>query len=260
MPQNLIQANFNQAAKSYITHALLQKKPAQKIIAQLPTYALKDYILDLGSGPGTLCHQPDSAFQPILYDISLQMLKSGRCEKYIPAVNGEAAYLPFASDSINTIISNLMLQWPEDKSAVFSEIQRILKPNGILIFTTLISPSLWQLRHGWQKLDTRQHTLNFLSSEAYAKLCLKSGLSLLHCECWAEQLCFPDIQALFQHFKLTGTSMPKSDCSTGLGGKNLLAQLNKVYPAIDKNGFLQLSYHFQMIIARSEKCHTQFVS
>src|SRR6185437_4048285 len=125
MQQKLIQYNFNAISSDYLKHAQIQKRSALKIIHKLPTYHVSGFVLDLGSGPGTLHHCPENSYQSILYDLSLKMLKVGvsmDCENVL-AINGDAGWLPFATSSIPTVISNLMLQWGEDKLQILSEIK-----------------------------------------------------------------------------------------------------------------------------------------
>lgn len=50
----------------------------------------------------------------------------------------DATQLPFATHSMDIIVSNLMLQWCNDFQAVAMEFARILKPDGILLFSTLV--------------------------------------------------------------------------------------------------------------------------
>jgi|GEM_PF-3780714 len=119
------------------------------------------------------------------------------------------------------------------------------------MFTTLISPSLWQLQKAWSKLDKLKHTLDFLSYEKYTNLVRQSGLEITHIETWERIVNFSDIYALMNHFKLTGTSMPKSNMSNGLKGRKLFKDLEAAYPKNLCDGSLPLSYQYLFIIAKA---------
>lgn len=237
----LIQQNFNRAASNYLTHAAIQNRAASKLIQHADNHinSATQIILDLGSGPGTFAHNNLQFANPIIaLDLSLKMLKTST---YSTRINADASNLPLANNSIDIIISNLMLQWPLDKQTTFNEISRILKPNGKVIFTTLIEPSLAELSSSWSQLDSEQHTLKFLSAQEYTKLAQRANLKLLEQHTWQEKLFFNDLISLFKHFSQTGTSLPKA-ARQGLGGKTQLKQLEQLYPR-EVQG-LPLSYHY----------------
>lgn len=253
MQQKLIQYNFNASAKTYMNSSQVQKISALKIINQLPEYLESGLILDLGSGPGTMQHCPENLSQVILYDLSHKMLKIGTANargNSVFAINGDAGFLPFATGSIQTVISNLMLQWSEDKLQILKEIKRILTPKGTFMFTTLIPPSLWQLKAAWSKLDSVAHTLDFLSHESYANLLEQSGLKIIYCESWESIVNFTDIYSLMGHFKLTGTTLPKSNMGNGLSGSGLFRRLEAVYSKNQFDKTLPLSYQYLFMIVK----------
>ena len=252
MSLKLLQYNFNHAAATYLANAPLQKNCALPLLAYLKDYQSSGLVLDLGSGPGTFSHQATPAPKTIIrYDISLSMLKI-KAEGM--AVNGDAAALPFASNSIGTVMSNLMVQWPLDKAPILTEIQRILRPGGYFMFTTLIAPSLWQLQLAWQQIDHEAHTLEFLTTMEYHALCQATGLQLIHSDSWSYDMHFTDIQALLRHFKVTGTTLTKTPQRSGLGGKKSLLALDRAYP-LDRKSRLPLTYQPLLIIVRKEAHH-----
>lgn len=240
-----IQANFNRAAANYLDHAQMQAFSAQKLCYEVEKGhpSPNELILDLGSGPGTFCHyQTLCQLSPLMFDLSYNMLKGAD-----NAINGNAENLPFSDNVFDLIISNLMLQWPENKPQVISEIFRVLKPGGRMIFTTLTADSLNELSNSWQKIDTVAHTLNFLPSEEYLKHCQHAGLKINNHQSWQQQYLFPDILSLARHFKQTGTNLPQSKI-TGLGGRQKWQQLNQIYPKTAE-GELPLTYNYLLISA-----------
>lgn len=246
----LVMNNFNCAASQYLANAQIQRSPALKIIDHLSKYYCEGMILDLGSGPGTLAHNNLLNYPITAFDISLNMLKTGTaCHK----VNGDAGNLPFTTNSFPIIISNLMLQWPENKEQVINEAYRVLKPNGKFILTTLIKSSLEELQSSWLQVDNKPHTLELLTQNTYLELLKNSGFKLHQSISWREVVYFPNLNALLRHFKATGTSLAKSVSNVGLGGKEKLWELNKAYQQLaTQNGLLPLSYVYLLIIASKE--------
>ena len=186
-----ISNKFNKVAAQYLNNTSIQNITAKHIIKNLISGHIKHntVILDLGSGPGTLLHTK-SDIPVISYDISMNMLKHGKNIRHNNAICGDATALPFADASIECIISNLMVQWVTDKYTLFKEMSRILKPQGQIIFTTLIKPSLWQLQHIWQNIDTHPHTLIFDEFDEYKIACSKNNLSIINSEIFTYNLYF----------------------------------------------------------------------
>jgi malonyl-CoA O-methyltransferase len=58
----------------------------------------------------------------------------------------DAAALPLARDSVDMIWSNLAWHWFADPAAVATEWQRVLRPNGVLMFSTFGVDTLVELR------------------------------------------------------------------------------------------------------------------
>ena len=146
-----------------------------------------------------------------------------------------------------------MLQWPDNKYQALQEIQRVLVPGGKVIFTSLIQPSLWQLQQAWRNIDQVEHTLNFSTLDDYHDLCAKAGLAHSHSQAWKKTYSFRNIYQLLQHFKLTGTSLPKSNAARqGLGGRHMLQQLEAAYRGEQSAANLELSYHYLMLVAHKK--------
>ena len=249
--RQLIQNNFNTSAPGYLTNAQIQRDSAARIMNELAKLSFADKkILDLGSGPGTFSHQSSaSPTNMVLFDLSINMLKNNPADT--PAINGDAANLPIADNCIEIVISNLMLQWIEDKSRILAEIQRCLCTDGNLILTTLIEPSLHELRNAWQQVDNLNHTLNFASHADYRQMLTSNAhWRELKFYPWSQTIYFSDIYSLMRHFKNTGTSMPRADFISGLGGKQKLAQLSAAYEKQRTIKGLPLTYCYLLITAQ----------
>src|SRR4029077_10511260 len=75
-------------------------------------------------------------------------------------VRADAYALPFATASFDLVFSNLMLQWCDDLDAVFAEIARVLKPGGLLLFSTFGPGTLAELREAWAAGDASSNHVN----------------------------------------------------------------------------------------------------
>ena len=136
---------------------------------------LNEVCVDLGSGRGTdalrMANQvgPDGLVWGL--DLSDGMLEKARAtaEKLqVRNVRFEKAVLeslPLASDSVDLVISNCVLNHANDKSKVWHEIYRILKPGGRFvisdIFSTAPVPEKYRndpeaVAECWAGADTRE--------------------------------------------------------------------------------------------------------
>ena len=68
-------------------------------------------------------------------------------------VAADAAALPFPLPARDMLFSSLMLQWCNDPDAVFRECRRVLRPGGVLTFTSLGPDTLKELRRSWDAAD-----------------------------------------------------------------------------------------------------------
>jgi SAM-dependent methyltransferase len=93
--------------------------------------------VDVGCGPGTylgLLREHHPSVRAIGLDLSPGMVKEA--SQRAPVVNGDAALLPFATDSVDRVLAPHMLYHCPDIPAAITELRRVLRPDGTLIAVT----------------------------------------------------------------------------------------------------------------------------
>lgn len=153
-PTKSLQDNFDNAASTYEHAALLAQEINTRLFEHLDLMQIKpQLILELGVGPGQVLGALEKRFrktQIIGLDISHAMLKIARKkspwftrQKFCCA---NSMSLPLPSQSVDLIYSNLMLYHCQNYKALFQELSRIIKPDGLLLFSTLGPDTYIELR------------------------------------------------------------------------------------------------------------------
>jgi len=91
-------------------------------------------------------------------------------------VCAEATALPLPDHSVDVLHSNLCFQWIDDLPALFGECVRVLKPGGLLVFSTFGPDTLKELRAAWAEADQQPHVSRFLDMHDLGDAMINAGL------------------------------------------------------------------------------------
>ena len=179
-----VQHNFARAAASYEQHDALQREVQQLLLERLAFYLrTPERIVDIGAGTGrgaALLKARYPKAEVIAIDPALPMLHAARrhstWRKPFLRVAGEASTLPLADHSVDILHSNLCFPWVNDQAALFAECVRVLKPDGILVFSSLGPDTLRELRAAWAQVDELAHVGRFLDMHDVGDAVLAAGL------------------------------------------------------------------------------------
>jgi malonyl-CoA O-methyltransferase len=239
---------FGNAANSYDDVAILQRDTADEMLERLDLVKITpQQILDLGTGTGrnlNLLQQRYPAAQQLAVDIAPAMLKQARLRyrndhglrRWLPGhksplfIAGDAEQLPLADDSVDLVYANLALQWC-DLTAAFAEIQRVLRPGGLLMFSTLGPDTLQELRQSWAAVDQYPHINVFLDMHDVAEAMFAAGLSDPVLDSDRHSLLYNDIIGMMRDLQQLGARNVNQGRRRGLTGKHTL---NKVKAASEQ--------------------------
>jgi malonyl-CoA O-methyltransferase len=153
---------FENIADRYDHHAALEQEVCRRLLERIAfTRRTPMQILDLGCGTGEGSAGLKRTFrkaQVVALDSSRAMLshvqqRSSMLRPLRP-VCADIGSLPFASRSADLIFSNLASYWCADPMAMFSEFRRVLRPDGMLLFSTLGPATLQELGAAWAGADS----------------------------------------------------------------------------------------------------------
>lgn len=228
-----VAASFSKAAASYDSVAALQRAVGVALLAQLPEDLMPSSWLDLGSGTGHFSRVLAERFAGslgIAVDIAEGMLGHARAQGGAQFhVVGDAERLPLQAGSVDLVFTSLAVQWCSQFASVLSEAQRVLRPGGVLAFSSLCVGTLEELRASWQAVDGMVHVNRFRHFEDYQRLCGASDLQLVSLERSAQVLHYPDVRSLTHELKALGAHNLNPGRPAGLTGRARMQGLLAAY-------------------------------
>lgn len=245
------QRRFAVAAKRYADAAVLQNEVCRRLMERLDVVKLVPRcVLDVGCGPGTGARELSRRYPKariIALDYSEAMLRQARRNTSrfgrVRRVVGDSSALPLASDSVDLIFSNMMLPWCSDPVAVFREFQRVLRPEGVLMFTSLGPDTLKELRYAWAEVDDGHHVHAFEDMHNVGDALVRARLADPVMDMEFLTLTYDDVPALMRDIKCGGGSNVALGRARGLTGKHALARMQGAYEAYrDADGRLPATF------------------
>lgn len=227
-----VAASFSRAAASYDGVADLQRRVGESLLSQLPALQPARW-LDLGCGTGYFSRALQARFpqgEGLALDIAEGMLRYARpLGGAGQFVAGDAECLPLRDGCLDLIFSSLALQWCEDFAGVLGEARRVLRPGGVLAFSSLCAGTLAELRDSWQQVDGFAHVNRFRREADYRALCAASGLELLGLQVRPQVLYFTDLRQLTHELKALGAHNLNPGRPGGLTGPARIRALVDAY-------------------------------
>ena len=251
----LVAASFSRAAGSYDAVADLQRRVGQHLLGLLPADLAPERWLDLGCGTGHFARQLAARYpqgEGLALDIAEGMLRHARPlggARHFLA--GDAEALPLREVSCELIFSSLALQWCANLPAVLDEALRVLRPGGVLAFSSLVDGTLDELRQSWRQVDERVHVNRFRPFAEYQALCAGSGLRVRHLQQRPLALHFADLFSLTRELKALGAQNRNPGRPLGLTGRARLRALGEAYERFRQPQGLPATY--QVVYAVLEK-------
>lgn len=124
--------------------------------------------------------------------------------------------LPFADESFDLVVSNLMLPWCQAPHRVFEEAARILAPGGAFMFTSAGPDTLIEYRDAWAALDTYPHSFGLIDMHDLGDTLMASGFAAPVLDRDNLFVDYPDIGALQEELRCLGAANLASGRRSGL--------------------------------------------
>jgi malonyl-CoA O-methyltransferase len=238
-----IRMAFERAASSYDAAAFMQREVGARLAERLDYMTLTPAaILDAGTGTGEAlaglrARYPRADLHAL--DLAHGMLSVARARHGSPGLlaklgaslglPGRAARsswvcadidrLPYRSAALDLVWSNLTLQWLGDLRVAFAELRRVLRPGGLLLFSTFGPDTLKELRQAFAGIDGHGHVNEFLDMHDIGDLLPRAGFVNPVMEMEYLTLTYADLRGLLAELKAIGAHTVTGNRRPGLMGR-----------------------------------------
>jgi malonyl-CoA O-methyltransferase len=263
-----VKKSFTAHAPSYDQSALLQQKVAGEAVDQVKSLGLYPaHVLDIGTGTGYIALAlqklfPDATIQAC--DIAFGMVvvaqaKAARLFCKCPDfINADAEVLPYRRERFDLVISSLTYQWLDDWRGAFREVNRVLRPGGVFLFTTLGSKTLFELRDSYTRSfrasgnSGTPHLHTFIEGAALQRTLFEEGFpdSTVRSRC--ERQYHRGVKDLLLTLRAIGAQNATLPDPVGLGKPKVLRRMIDIYEGHYGDG-LTIPATYQLLFALGKK-------
>jgi malonyl-CoA O-methyltransferase len=242
---------FDKAAPHYDEYAVLQRNVADHLLDTLTLFTISpEIVVDLGTGTG-YCAPPLAKRFPkaklMLCDISHTMLKQAqkrpaRLFNRRSYVCADINHLPFAEASVDLLFSSLSFQWCSNLDLLFSECNRVLKPDGLLLFSSLGPDTLKELRTAFSTQGNTAYVHDFVDMHDVGDALIRAGFSAPVLETDRLVMTYPTMKAVMQDLRGIGAVNQSTKRRRGLSTRKLFQLAEEAYETYRHNDTLPATY------------------
>jgi len=271
--KSLSRRSFEQAAKAYDEAAVLQREVATRLVERLDYMLIEPtVILDVGVGTGycsldLVKRYPDAQLialdiaQAMLEQTKTKMISANTTKKNIHYLASDVEKIALADNNVDLVVSSLTLQWCNDFAKAFSELKRVVKPGGCILFTSFGPDALKELRHCWYKVDNDSYVNSFIDMHHIGDALLKAGFEDPVMDNETITVTYNDVYQIMRDLKTIGAHNVLNGRRHSLTGKNRLQAMIAEYETFRSEGVLPMSYEIvygHAWVANTESVNVDF--
>lgn len=255
-----IQSRFNRNSRSYDAHAYVQRSMADQLAQILIEWKNKEHvempdILEVGCGTGALTQiltneWPGATFTAL--DLAPEMIKIAKkricsTDSQISNNHCKPDHIRFIHADIekwsadapascfHIIISNACFQWLSDPEQTLAQLQRMLRPGGILLFSTFGPVTFCEMHKSFEHayrvhgMEPQRHGLSFHSVVQWKQMLEISGYSTVHHERSIYMEKYASARDFLYSVKAMGASASEAEPGAGKRLRSLFASMYEEY-------------------------------
>lgn len=242
------------SAGAYDRHANVQRVMAEQLITVLGEWKREGEsprvcdILEIGCGTGILTSRlidkwPEAAMTAL--DIAPGMLRAAErrvrqqaCSD-IRFIQGDVEKWSTTAQAatFDLIVSGACFQWLKQPEKTVQHLRRLLRPGGLLVFTTFGPETFAELHESFREVyqsrgqQPQRHGLSFQSRMQWRKMLADTGFSNMEDECSFHVETYPSPRDFLLAVKAMGASTSEARAVPGISRRRLFASMYNVYEA-----------------------------
>lgn len=188
----------------YASAAVLAREVGEEMLARLEWVTLQPkVIVDLGCGTGDISSQLQTRYPDanvLALDLSGAMIEYAKREHHGNCINADAGQLPLRSQSVDLLFANLLFPWYQDINSLLKECHRVLRPDGLILFTAFGPDTLKE----WRTILDGNIAPFFIDMHDVGDLMLQSGFADPVLDVNYYTLTYREQTSLFQELQNSG--------------------------------------------------------
>ncbi|MEF9995698.1 MAG: methyltransferase domain-containing protein [Burkholderiaceae bacterium] len=252
-----VRRQFDQRVPRVMAHDFLLREIGRRLFARLDLMKLvPQAIADVGCGAGAsreafATKYPQAQWLGI--DQSLAMLAAGRPAGLRATVNrwfgqspaligAEAGALPLADASVDLVHSNLMLHWHPEPHRLFPEWKRVLRTDGLLLFSCFGPDTLKELRAAMLEVEPRVRPMSFVDMHDFGDMMVAAGLATPVMDVETIRLTYASARELIAEVRGLGANPRDDRWASLISGRRARALVEALERRRDADGRITLSF------------------
>ena len=222
-----VRRQFDQRAARFTRHDWLPREIARRMVERLELMRLDvRRMADVGCGAGGAYEDlrrryPDAQWLGV--DSSLGMLRAAAPSSRLVTrfvqrlrplaqarICADAGQLPFADTSLDLLFSNLMLHWHPAPHRVIPEWRRVLRIDGLLMFSCFGPDTLKELRRAAATVEPRTRPMPYVDMHDFGDMLVAAGMATPVMDAEVLTLTFPSGRAALREVSTLGGN-PRDD-------------------------------------------------
>jgi malonyl-CoA O-methyltransferase len=257
---------FDRAAPHFDEADFVHRYAARGLIERMsPMLVDVQRILDAGAATGAASRELADIYRRshvIGIDRSANMLQRAKRERSglarIPRllrrsrlweVRACAAALPLRQGSIDLAFANMLLPWIHEVEPFFAEIGRVLRKDGLFVFSTLGPDSLLELRQAWASIDDYAHVNTFIDMHDVGDALLRAGLREPVLDTDYLTVRYRSADEFLADLTRAGARNSLERRRTSLTGKNRIATVKRILESSCDEG--SLSFRLELVFGHA---------
>lgn len=244
-----VRAAFERAAATYDAAAVLQRTVGERLLERLDLIKVTPArVLDVGSGTGYCSRRLQQRYRraqvfgvDLAHGLARRATSKAGWFSRTRFVCGDAEALPLAERSMDIVLSNLTLQWCRP-DVVFRECMRVLRPGGVLMFTSFGPDTLRELRGAWRTVDAQPHVHTFIDMHDLGDALVRAGFGDPVMDMEHFTLTYTDVMSLLRDLKQIGAHHAGKERVRGLTGKGRFRRFQAAYEQLRRDGKIPATY------------------